>query len=333
MTISVAMCTYNGSAYLQEQLDSIAAQTRLPDEMVICDDCSNDGTAAILEAFAGNAPFPVHLHRNESNLGSTANFDQAIRLCQGDLIALSDQDDVWQPEKLRRLTEPFADLKVGLVFSNAEVVDDDLNPLGMKLWDVYFPPKLQRQMQQGQGFEVQMRQNVVTGATMVFRADLRGLIQPIPSDVHLIHDGWIALVAAAVSRIVFVPECLILYRKHSSQQVGINLPGGLDLGRVLPRTHYVNHLHQLATVHTRLSTRIGEHSGEKLIPKVRRLQAHSTHIQARLALPVNGLQRIPFVLKELATGHYHRYSNGFQSVARDFLYSLDTQEKSASQET
>ena len=94
-TLSVAMCTYNGSRHLSEQLESIGTQTRLPDELVICDDCSSDDTIRIIERFSASAPFAVRLEINTQNLGSTKNFEKAIRLCQGDLIALADQDDVW----------------------------------------------------------------------------------------------------------------------------------------------------------------------------------------------------------------------------------------------
>ncbi len=100
--ISVAICTYNGEKYLSEQLASIAAQTRLPDEMVVCDDCSSDATPDLVEEFARSAPFPVRFFRNPINLRSTKNFEHAIALCDGDFIALCDQDDIWLPEKLAR---------------------------------------------------------------------------------------------------------------------------------------------------------------------------------------------------------------------------------------
>ena|SRR2546421_3140447 len=91
----VAMCTYNGARHVREQLESFAAQTRLPaDELVICDDCSTDQTINILPDFGAGASFPVHIQVNKFNLGSTKNFEQAISFCHGDLIALSDQDDV-----------------------------------------------------------------------------------------------------------------------------------------------------------------------------------------------------------------------------------------------
>ena len=80
MKLSVAMCTYNGARYLQEQLESIAAQTRLPDELVVCDDCSSDGTRAILEEFKARVTFPVRLYFNEQNLRVWKNFEKAISL-------------------------------------------------------------------------------------------------------------------------------------------------------------------------------------------------------------------------------------------------------------
>ncbi len=326
MTISVAMCTYNGAAYLREQLDSIAAQTRPPDEMVVCDDCSVDDTVAILEDFARRAPFPVRLHRNAATLGSTRNFDRAIGLCQGDLIALSDQDDVWLPEKLRRLEAPFARPDVGLVFSDGEVVDSALRPIGIRLWEAYFPPQMQRRVAAGQAFSVEMEHNVVTGATLMFRADLRALAQPIPHDIYLIHDGWLALVAAAVSRLVFLPEPLILYRRHPNQQVGIALG---DPPRkhnpVLPRQHYVKHLNQIEVVHALLVKRGARRRGAALSWSFHRLTGHAAHLRTRLALPTHRLRRTPAVLRELVTGRYHRYSNGFRSAARDFLFPLDSQ--------
>src|SRR5580698_1985958 len=100
MKLSVALCTYNGERFLPEQLASIREQSRLPDELVICDDASADQSVAIATRFAERAPFPVRIEANSRNLGSTPNFARAIELCNGDAIVLSDQDDVWLPDKL-----------------------------------------------------------------------------------------------------------------------------------------------------------------------------------------------------------------------------------------
>ena len=97
---SVALCTYNGAQYLPDQLESIVAQTRLPDELVVGDDHSTDDTVNILEDFAAGAPFPVRLHVNETNLGVVKNFEATILRCQGNLTALCDQDDVWLRNKV-----------------------------------------------------------------------------------------------------------------------------------------------------------------------------------------------------------------------------------------
>src|SRR5437879_6214343 len=129
MRLSIAMCTYNGARFLKEQLDSIASQTCSPDEVIVCDDHSSDGTVQVIERFASGAPFPVKLQVNETNLGSTKNFEKAIGLCQGEVIALADQDDVWSSIKLERLIAAFeSDPNLGLVFSDAQLVDECLLP-------------------------------------------------------------------------------------------------------------------------------------------------------------------------------------------------------------
>ena len=107
--ISIAMASYNGARFIAEQLDSFARQTRLPDELVVTDDCSNDGTPELIDEFAKRAPFPVHLHRNSKTLGVARNFGKALELCSGDLVFLSDQDDVWLVDKLACVEKHFRD--------------------------------------------------------------------------------------------------------------------------------------------------------------------------------------------------------------------------------
>ena len=171
--ISVALCTYNGEAYLGEQLASIAAQDLPPGELVVCDDASTDRSAEIVARFAAGAPFPVRFQVNARNLGSRANFEQAIRLCRGRLIALADQDDVWLPPKLRRLSEALeAAPGAGFAFCDAHLVDCRRRGLGCRLWQsVRFHRGEQRRWSGGGAVEVLLRHNVVTGATLVFRAE------------------------------------------------------------------------------------------------------------------------------------------------------------------
>ena len=105
MKISIAMCTYNGAEFLSAQLQSILTQSRPPDEIIICDDRSTDDTQSLLRKFAAESAIPINVHINDQNLGSVKNFERAICLCTGDVIALSDQDDVWRNDKLQLFEE------------------------------------------------------------------------------------------------------------------------------------------------------------------------------------------------------------------------------------
>src|SRR6267154_3469289 len=130
------MCTFNGGQFLTEQLQSIAMQDRLPDELIVCDDRSTDRTVAIIEDFAVRAPFPVHVLVNEARLGTSKNFERAIRLAEGEIIALADKDDVWDRRKLGLLESMFSRRpSLGLVFTDAELVADRLSPEGGTLWE------------------------------------------------------------------------------------------------------------------------------------------------------------------------------------------------------
>ena len=220
-TLSVALCTYNGAAYLGEQLDSIVAQSRPPDELVVCDDGSNDETVGLLQAFGPGAPFPVRLFRNEVNLGFAKNFERAISLCSGDLIALSDQDDVWKPGKLARLAAALeAHPLAGLVCSDAEIVDVHLQPVNQRLTESIGLRADERELLSlGQALAVLLKRNFAMGASTMFRAAYRSDILPIPTSWP--HDWWIALVISLRSQVRLIDEPLLWYRQHDANAIGI----------------------------------------------------------------------------------------------------------------
>lgn len=326
MKTSVAMCTYNGARYLREQLDSIAAQTRPPDELVICDDASSDTTREIVNAFAVTAPFPVRLHINEQNLGSTKNFERVIRLSEGDVIALADQDDVWFPEKLERIEACFQrEPETGLVFTDAEVVDETLRPLGYSLWQSVGFDKAQRGLvRSGRVLDVLLPGWTVTGATMAFRAAFKELVLDIPTDLALIHDGWIALLIASVSRVSFVDEPLIKYRQHARQQIGARErkddgnPIGLDSAQAaLGRKNSYDDMIAIGTrAQQRLRERSDVYGGQAAVAK---LEERLKHLRTRANLPQGKFSRARYVLRELLSRRYHLYSNGVYSAVKDFL--------------
>lgn len=314
-TLCVALCTYNGARFVAEQLESIAAQTRLPDLLVVVDDASGDETVSIVRGFAERAPFPVEVHVNESNLGYAANFARALGLCRGGVIALCDQDDVWMPAKLERLAAALeADPEAGGAFSDALLVDSELRPLGGRLWEAvdFFPGELRAW---NTGFDRLVRGNVVTGATLAFRAAFRERALPLPPGVD--HDAWLALVIAATSRLVPVPEPLVLYRQHGGNQIGARRLG--SAARLLrARRHGALQLRRrrllCAAALERLQA-LGGAPGERLML----LREALDHLDTRAALPRHRLLRVRPVLRELAAGRYARQGSGWRSAARDLL--------------
>lgn len=318
MKISVALCSYNGARYLEEQLASIAAQERPPDELVLCDDGSPDETMEIVRKFAADAPFPVRAHVNARNLGSTKNFEQALRLCRGDVIALADQDDVWKSAKLGVLERHLEENpEAGFVFTNAEMVDHDLTPLGYCLWEaVYFSTHERRLFEQGLAPAVLVRYNVVTGATMAFRSKYRDDLLPIPD--RWVHDGWIALVLSALAPCIFVDETLIQYRQHATQQIGGKKKSffeKLEIARKQDQT-------ALRRIADDFEAAL-EHL-EGLRPKVKdsrwieALAGKVRHFRTRATMREKPL-RIPLILREWYGRCYARYSLGWKSMAQDMF--------------
>ena len=219
LKISVALCTCNGGLYLRELLESLAGQEHAPFELVVCDDASTDSTRQILDDFALTAPFTVRVYVNASNIGVIKNFEQAISLCNGDYIALCDQDDIWLPEKLARLANRIQSCgRAGggpkLVYCEMELVEDDLKRTGrsyVKDQGLAVPGK--------EPYRTLLVQNYIPGCTMLFSADLLSCALPFPDNVAM-HDWWLALLAALTGDICYDPSRSVLYRQHADNQVG-----------------------------------------------------------------------------------------------------------------
>ncbi len=226
LRVSVAMCTFNGTRYLPEQLQSFLNQQRLPDEVVICDDSSSDKTVALLEDFAREAPFAVRLYQNSETLGYSRNFVKAIALCSGDIIALSDQDDIWYAHKLLRLEQEFVlNPEKGGIFSDGDLLDTSSGSLPGTLWGSFrFLPRDQQRIASGDSVPVLLQRNVVTGMAFAFRSRCRHLLSHMPN--HWPHDFWLALMLAADGQLLPCPERLVAYRVHQQQQIGVPITPG-----------------------------------------------------------------------------------------------------------
>ncbi len=321
MRISVALCTYNGAKYLDKQLTSIAEQLRPPDELVVCDDRSSDDTVSLLEAFAGRVGFPVRVHINSENLGSTKNFEKAIGLCDGDIIALCDQDDWWLPEKLSKTAAIFeADADIGLVVSDSWLAGPHLEKTGERSWpNLPFTASMQRRFRAGRGPWMMTRYNLVTGAATAFRAGLREIVLPIPS--CWVHDGWIGYLATAVSKAELIPEPLLHYRQHGTQQIGIPR---LTLRRQIQfaLTLNVASFQKLRDGFVSLSERLEQFQDRIRLPGVlaaARGKAALAEAQVRLRQSTR-LTRIGLAGCQLVAGNYHRFARGFKSFVVDAFF-------------
>jgi glycosyltransferase involved in cell wall biosynthesis len=203
LSISVALATYNGTRYLPEQLASLVAQRRRPDELVVCDDRSTDGTVALLEEFARTAPFRVRIHVNESNLGVLRNFEKALSLCEGDIVFLSDQDDAWLPEKISEVVDVFGKNPGAFAVINDKLMaDENLVPTGATM------------LGNIRGFGSPDR-NFVAGCCSAFRREWLAIALPIPTGA-IAHDTWLVGLAYRLGAASILEKPLQYYRRHGT---------------------------------------------------------------------------------------------------------------------
>lgn len=314
MRISVAMATRNGARFLEKQLASLAAQSRPPDELVVSDDASTDATATLVKDFIQGAPFPVRLVQNPAPLGVVGNFERAIEMTDGDVIALCDQDDEWFPDKLKKLEMLFAeDVARTFIFTDANLVDEHDVLIRSRLWSATMTDT-QRKRIETDPWSVLLRRNVVTGATVAFRALLKAAVLPIPKNIDLLHDGWLALVAAGTGGVYACSEALVNYRIHPDQHTGLGKavppPPQSTSGRAEAFARSASRLKSL-------KSRLLEKGMSSDDPKIAEVEAFLTHQTARSGLPANRLARIPAIFREMAAGRYHRFANGWRSAGKD----------------
>ena len=312
------MCTYNGVLYLQRQLNSIVRQTCSPYELIICDDGSTDGTLTLVESFAEKATFPVRIFRNERNLGSTKNFEKAIGICDGDLIALADQDDEWYPEKLERMHRLFEELPEALVaFSDAEIMDDDSALVGRRLWrSIYFSPIKKVPYVGKEILSALFRLDyIATGATMVFRSEFRRQFTPIPSAWP--HDAWISWIAALRGGLAALPIATIAYRVHTQQQIGVPPPTFTDRVATARKNGFFFRL--FADRLRSLQAYLEEHREDRQLAEfIPDIAAKTRHLEGKASLEGSFFHRARWIL--LSWREYRRFARGPIAMLYDALF-------------
>ena len=208
--ISVCIASYNGSAYLAQQLDSILPQLSVGDEVVISDDGSTDGTVELIQSYQSKND-KIKLYSGP-HCGVVKNFENALAHAHGDTIFLSDQDDVWLEDKVARVLECMRNHRADLVVHNASMVDSILNPMGQDI----FSWRGSRS-----GFWKNYLKNSFVGCCMAFDREVLDQTLPFPDEIAM-HDWLIGLVASLGMKVEFLDEPLILYRRHESNTSGLS---------------------------------------------------------------------------------------------------------------
>jgi glycosyltransferase involved in cell wall biosynthesis len=316
--VSVVLATYNGGRFLAEQLESLQAQSRRPDELVVCDDGSTDGTIACLHAFAERALFPVRIHENKANLGYAGNFSQAIGMAAGEIIFLCDQDDRWHHHKIEAYLQRFeSEPALEAIFSDSALVNENLESLGRTLFHTNkFTEREKNWICTGEAWRAFLRHNVVAGNTLAFRARNRAMVLPVPPG--WVHDAWISTLIAFRGKIGFLDSCTIDYRQHGSQNIGV-LTGG-PLGRFRARW-------RRAMDGSRKDCLAAAQAWRELLGRAPavpenvkdRFVAKAKWLEARGRLPDFCLARIPAILANAPA--YSEFDNGWQTMLKDLFIS------------
>lgn len=292
---------------------------------MLSDDASSDGTVAFaratLEACRADRPgleIELRVFENRPALRVTKNFEQAVGACRGELIALSDQDDVWQPDRLQIMAAEFDRRpELTLLHTDARLVDGSGAPLDQTLFRALEVKPFELDwIHDGRAFDVLLRRNLVTGATTMFRRRL--LEEALPFADGWLHDEWLAAIAAVVGRVDVLERELIDYRQHGANEVGARRPTlAQNIRRAFaPRGDRQQVRSRRVALLLERLTSLG--APARAVDKVR---AKLEHQQFRAALPAWRPARMLPIAREAASGRYERYDRGFQAIVADLLES------------
>lgn len=319
LSISIALCTYRGKAYLHEQLESIINQTRAPNEVIICDDASDDGTMDLLTAFKSKASekkIRTLISQNLSNEGYVKNFTRALRRTSGDIVFLCDQDDIWHAEKINVFCKEFERRpELVMLHSDADLVDAKGVYMGSTLFSAFEISRREIDaVHNGNAFEVLIRRNIVTGATMAIRRKLIDKGFEVPPG--WIHDEWLAIVASINGVVDCLEFSTIDYRQHDKNQVGAkprNIIARITAGGVA-RTIFMKRM-LLRT--QSLMDEVAKNNIFLSEIRMKIMHERLDHAKLRANLPNNLFERTIVVMKEYGLGRYRRFSNGLYSALSD----------------
>ena len=196
---SVCVATYNGERFIEQQLRSILAQLAPEDELIVSDDGSTDKTLQIVDSIGDKR---IRIRHSQAHYFKH-NFIEAMQEAKGEILFLSDQDDVWLPGKYARCIEELKD--VDLVCTNSQMTDEDLQVVEPDFFSVYHS---------GPGVMKNAMNNTYYGSCMAFRRSLLDQALPMPPTREIGHDIWLGLVAEMTGKVRFIDTPYLLYRRH-----------------------------------------------------------------------------------------------------------------------
>lgn len=203
--VSIALCTYNGERFLAAQLDSLFSQDYSDIEIIAVDDCSTDDTWNILTEYSAKDA-RLKIYKNEHNLGHTLNFEKAINLCTGQYIALCDQDDLWEKDKVSRLMAAVGDNV--MIYHDSDFINDNDKRIGDKTMSS------QCRMYDGESSLPVILANCIHGHAILFHHKLRDHLFPFSNEFS--HDWAIAFAAFNTGSVKYLPDVLVHYRQHQN---------------------------------------------------------------------------------------------------------------------
>ena len=312
------MTVYNGERYLIEQIDSFFNQSYLPDEIIISDDCSYDNTMNLLEKYKENKSIDIKIYKNEKNLGFTKNFENAISKSTGDILFLSDQDDVWYKHKIETIVDRFKNNpNINLIIHNADLVDANLKKKNLTAIS---------QVQSG----FKSTDVFITGALTVFKKDLLKYFLPFPQNL-LGHDGYIHFVARNLGTRMVVNDKLQMIRRHSRNASNWTASSLKKINKfdVFKNQffskrikNYNDRLEQVNKVINLIKTLLVEKhvfSNDLLIESLNNLKKERDALEKRNLLESQNFFKKKIIAFELLFKNQYIYFNGLRSFFRDLL--------------
>lgn len=311
MKISVSLCTFNGSKYIIEQLESILKQTRLPDEIVMVDDISEDDTVALAENYLKRSNIEYHILRNTERLGVAANFLKAMKYASGDYIFCCDQDDIWMENKIACFLKQIHATKKMLYFSNGMLVNAEGVPMNCTLWEsVHFDPI---KLNKNTPFDLILQKCFVTGAAMAVSKELVEMIDEIPAG--WLHDGWLSLMAGLHQSIEAIDEITFYYRQHGNNVIGTHGKSLSDTMKV-----WKSNTNKLPKVRRERYLRFLSIKERKIIENNQKLDACIRFWNDLDQLKQHShMRQCIIIIKHLLTGNYRKFYTGISGAFRDII--------------